>query len=33
MPAAASSICVQLVYRDGKVSKPRRFALGGEQTP
>jgi hypothetical protein len=31
LPEGTSSVCVQLVFRDGEVSAPRRFGMNGEE--
>ena len=33
LPEGTSSVCVQLLFRDGEVAAPRRFGMRGEETP
>jgi len=33
LPEGTSSVCVQLLFRDGEVAAPRRFGMSGEETP
>ena len=33
LPEGTSSVCVQLLFRDGEVATPRRFGISGEETP
>ena len=33
LPEGTSSVCVQLLFRDGELVAPRRFGMSGEQTP
>jgi hypothetical protein len=33
LPEGTSSVCVQLLFRDGEVAAPRRFGMSGEVTP
>jgi hypothetical protein len=33
LPEGTSSVCVQLLFRDGEAAAPRRFGMGGEETP
>ncbi len=33
LPEGTSSVCVQLLFRDGEAAAPRRFGMSGEETP
>jgi len=33
LPAGASSVCAQLVFRDGETTSPHRFTSSGAETP